>query len=102
MPKGTIVRLELDRGYGFIKTEQGEDIFFHHSKLQGVGYNSLRGGQGLEFEVGQGRDGRSQAVNVRLAATGTHHSEYKATGLEGAGATPGEPEAEETKQEDQD
>ena len=75
MTKGTIIRLELDRGYGFIKTEQEEHIFFHHSKLQGVDYNSLRGGQEVEFDTGQGRDGRSQAVNVRPATTESSQSE---------------------------
>jgi len=67
MPKGTIRRLITDRGFGFIKTEQGEDLFFHRNQLQGVDYNSLREGQQVEFEVGRGRNGRLQAVRVRLA-----------------------------------
>ena len=66
MPKGTIRRLITDRGFGFIATEQGEDLFFHRNELQGVDYNSLREGQQVEFEVGQGRNGRDQAVRVRL------------------------------------
>ncbi len=68
MPKGTIRRL-MDRGYGFIKTEQEEDLFFHRNDLEGVEFGSLREGQEVEFEVGQGRDGRQQAVNVRIAET---------------------------------
>ena len=68
MPKGTIRRLMADRGFGFIKTEQGEDLFFHRSELRGVNYDSLREGQEVEFEVGRGRNGRSQAVGVRLPA----------------------------------
>ena len=66
MTKGTIRRL-LDRGYGFIKTEQEEDLFFHRNDLEGVEFNSLNEGQEVEFEKGQGRDGRPQAVKVRLA-----------------------------------
>jgi len=67
MPKGTIRHLIRDRGFGFIKTERGEeDLFFHRSQLQGVNYDSLREGQQVEFEVGKGRDGRPQAVKVRL------------------------------------
>jgi len=100
MPKGTIRRLELDRGYGFIMVEQGGDIFFHYSKLQGVDYNSLRGGQDVEFDIGKGLDGRSQAVNVRLAATEINQSDSEATALEDVGATPSEPEAEESTRED--
>jgi CspA family cold shock protein len=66
MPKGTIRRL-IDGSYGFIKGERGEDLFFHRNDLQGVDYSSLREGLEVEFEVGQGRNGRPQAVNVRLA-----------------------------------
>ncbi len=66
MLKGTIRRL-MDRGYGFIKTEQEEDLFFHRNDLEGVEFNSLTEGQEVEFEKGQGRDGRPQAVKVKLA-----------------------------------
>ena len=68
MPKGTIRRL-MDRGYGFIKTEQEEDLFFHSNSLEGVEFSSLRNGQEVEFEKGQGRDGRPAAVKVRLTET---------------------------------
>ena len=67
MPTGSIRRLITDRGFGFIKGEGEEDIFFHRNDLQEVEYDSLREGQQVEFEGGQGRDGRKQAVNVRLA-----------------------------------
>ena len=66
MTKGTVRRL-MDRGYGFIKTEQDEDLFFHRNDLEGVEFNSLTEGQEVEFEKGQGRDGRPQAVKVKLA-----------------------------------
>ncbi len=69
MPKGTIRKLVTDRGFGFIKTEQEEDAFFHRNDLEGVEFNSLREGQEVEFEKGQGRDGRPAAVKVKLAET---------------------------------
>lgn len=68
MAKGSIRRLITDRGFGFIMTEEGKDLFFHRNELQGVDYSSLRQGQEVEFEVGEGRNGRPQAVRVRLAA----------------------------------
>ena len=68
MPKGTIRRI-MDRGFGFIKTEDETDLFFHRSELEGVEFNSLSEGQEVEFEKGQGRDGRPAAVKVRLAGT---------------------------------
>ncbi|MBA7657871.1 hypothetical protein ES703_65814 [subsurface metagenome] len=73
MPKGTIARL-MDRGFGFIKTEEG-DLFFHRNELEGVEFNSLREGQEVEFEKGQGRDSRPCAVKVKLAGTETGQAE---------------------------
>ncbi|MFC2005534.1 cold-shock protein [Chloroflexota bacterium] len=68
MQKGAIRRL-MDRGYGFIKTDQEEDLFFHRNDLEGVKFEDLREGQEVEFEKGQGRDGRPQANKVRLTET---------------------------------
>jgi len=68
MPKG-IIRVLRAGSYGFIKTEDEEDIFFHRSQLEGVEFNSLREGQEVEFEKGRGRDGRPAAVKVRLTET---------------------------------
>ena len=66
MPKGTIKTL-TDRGFGFIKTEDGTELFFHRNEIEGMEFDSLREGQEVEFEKGQGRDGRPAAVKVRLA-----------------------------------
>ncbi len=48
MQKGTIKRL-MDRGFGFIKTGQEEDLFFHRNSLEGVEFNSLSEGHKVEF-----------------------------------------------------
>ena len=66
MPKGTIRRLISDRGFGFINTNEGKDLFFHRNELQAVDYSSLREGQEVEFEVRKGPAGRLTAVRVRL------------------------------------
>ena len=68
MTKGTIKALR-GGSWGFIKPEEGEDLFFHRSNLEGVEFNSLKEGQEVEFEMGQGRDGRPAAVKVKLAET---------------------------------
>ena len=70
MTNGTIKKL-MDRGFGFIKPEQGEDLFFHSSDLVGAEFNSLREGQEVEFEKSQGNDGRPKAANVKLAEAQT-------------------------------
>jgi len=67
MLNGTIRRIIADRGFGFIQTVDGTDLFFHYSELQGVEFSTLREGQEVKFDMGKGRDGRSQAVGVRLA-----------------------------------
>lgn len=66
MAKGTIRRL-MDRGFGFIKSEQGEDLFFHSDDVEGVEFNNLNKGQEVEFETSHSRDGRPKAVHVKLA-----------------------------------
>ncbi len=66
MAKGTIKKI-MDRGYGFIKREGEEDLFFHRNDVEGVEFTSLNEGQEVEFEKGQGQDGRPKAVKVRLA-----------------------------------
>ena len=64
MARGTIRRLIADRGFGFIQTAEGRDLFFHRSELQGVQFAVLREGQEVEFEMGRGRDGRQEAVKA--------------------------------------
>jgi len=63
MPQGTIKKLVADRGFGFIKGEQGE-LFFHHSALEGTTIEALRPGQTVEYEEGQGPKG-PRAEKVR-------------------------------------
>lgn len=65
MPGGTI-KLISDRGFGFIRTAEGKDLFFHRKELEGVHYDSLGEGKEVEFEVGRDRVGRPHAVRVRL------------------------------------
>ncbi len=68
MPKGIIKQL-TDRGFGFIKIEEGKGLFFHRNDLQGAEFSSLREGQEVEFEMGQDIKGRPRAVKVRLTKT---------------------------------
>ena len=91
MAKGTIARL-MDRGFGFIKTEDGTDLFFHRNELDGVEFNSLSQGQEVEFEKGQERDGRPAAVKVKLV--GTENSQDEAGVEEESETSKEEPEAD--------
>ncbi len=63
MAKGTVKWFSNHKGYGFISSETGKDVFVHHSAIQGDGYKSLDEGQQVEFEVQQGPKGE-QATKV--------------------------------------
>ena len=51
MPTGKIKRLMKDRGFGFIRGNDGQEIFFHRSSLEGIAFESLAEGQDVDFEV---------------------------------------------------
>ena len=61
--KGTVKWFNAEKGYGFIQTEGGEDVFVHFSAIQSEGYKSLDEGAAVEFEVIDGAKG-PQAANV--------------------------------------
>ena len=64
--KGTVKWFNAAKGYGFIQRDSGEDVFVHHSAIEGSGYKSLEEGQAVEFNVTKGPKGL-QASNVRKA-----------------------------------
>lgn len=63
MPVGNVKWFNDKKGYGFIQSEGGEDVFVHHTAIQGDGFKTLSEGQAVEFEVTQGPKG-PQASNV--------------------------------------
>jgi len=64
LAEGTIKRL-TDKGFGFIETGTGSDLFFHMSAVEGARFEDLRQGQRVSFNVGQGPKG-PRAENVKL------------------------------------
>ena len=63
---GTVKWFNDARGYGFIAREGVEDVFVHHTAIQGEGYKSLDEGQRVEFSVEQGPKGLQAAEVGRL------------------------------------
>jgi len=63
MAQGTVKWFNPEKGYGFIRQENGEDVFVHYSSIAGDGFKSLEEGQRVEFDVAPGRKG-PQATNV--------------------------------------
>ena len=62
--RGTIKRLIRDRGFGFIRSSDGQEVFFHSSSLQQMNFDSLKEGDTVEFEVERSEKGL-RATNVR-------------------------------------
>ena len=65
---GKIRTLRVDKGFGFIKDDGGQDYFFHQSAVYGEGLQDLREGDSVEFDVGEGPKG-PRAENVRRTST---------------------------------
>ena len=63
---GTVKWFNDAKGFGFITTDGGEDVFVHFTAIQGNGFRSLSEGAQVEFEVVQGPKGL-QASNVTMA-----------------------------------
>ena len=57
MPFGSIKRLMRDRGFGFIKVEDGADVFFHRSHCRDVSFDALEEGVSVEFELAESDKG---------------------------------------------
>ncbi len=64
MSTGTVKWFNEKKGFGFIvPDDDSDDLFVHHSEIKAAGYTTLREGQKVEFEVGQGKKGPC-ATNV--------------------------------------
>ena len=65
--QGTIKRVIRDRGFGFIRSADGQEVFFHRSSLQQMNFDGLKEGETVEFEMERGEKG-PRATSVRPVA----------------------------------
>ena len=63
MDNGKVKWFSNQKGYGFIQTDDGKDIFVHFSAIESEGFKTLGQGQEVEFEISDGPNG-PQASNV--------------------------------------
>lgn len=81
MSVGKIKKLVQDKGFGFIQTDSGEDVFFHHSTVGDHGFDNLTEGQQVEYTIEQGqapkgkgpRTPRSRRCRILCAAERHRH-----------------------------
>jgi len=66
MPKGTVKWFNDAKGFGFIQSDDGQDVFVHQSEIQMEGFRTLAEGAKVEFELTQGPKG-PKAQGVRMA-----------------------------------
>ena len=64
--KGKVKRLIRDRGFGFITSEDGTEVFFHRSELVEADFDTMEEGAGVEFDLESGAKG-PRAVKVKVA-----------------------------------
>ena len=68
MATGTVKWFNPTKGFGFIAPENGgADVFVHVSAVQQAGMQSLSDGQKVSFDLEQGRQGKTSAVNLKAA-----------------------------------
>ena len=66
MKQGKVKWFNAEKGFGFISTEDGNDVFVHFSAIQSEGYKTLDEGQKVEFDIVDGAKGPQAANVVRL------------------------------------
>lgn len=67
MAIGTVKWFNAQKGFGFIQPESGgKDVFVHISAVERAGIGSLNEGQKVSFDLEQGQQGKTSAVNLKL------------------------------------
>ncbi|KAI8464477.1 MAG: putative nucleic acid binding protein [Monoraphidium minutum] len=97
--QGTVKWFNATKGFGFITPagdesgEAKEDLFVHQTSIQVEGFRSLREGEEVEYDVEEGPDGRTKAINVTgpsgAAPLGAPRRASRGSGTPVAGAAPG-------------
>ncbi|WBW99188.1 cold shock domain-containing protein [Oceanirhabdus sp. W0125-5] len=62
---GTVKWFNAEKGFGFITTEEGNDVFAHFSQINKEGYKSLEEGQKVSFDIIEGQKG-PQAGSIEV------------------------------------
>jgi CspA family cold shock protein len=66
MPRGPVKWFDSKKGFGFIVSPEGEDVFVHFSSIEGDGFRSLKDGETVDYEMIRGDKGLSAQHVKRL------------------------------------
>ena len=86
MPEGTVKWFNARKGYGFIATPEGKDIFVHYASISGDGYKTLVEGDPVSFEVVEGEKGLRAENVVHTSAEKSDTSSKDETEAESSAA----------------
>ena len=67
MPRGPVKWFDSKKGFGFIVSPEGEDVFVHFSSIEGDGFRSLKDGETVDYELVRGEKGLSAQHVTRIA-----------------------------------
>ncbi len=66
MPTGTVKWFNDKKGFGFISQDEGDDVFVHHTSIEGEGFKTLAEGEKVEFELVEDQKGFKASNVVKL------------------------------------
>ena len=66
---GTVKFFNASKGWGFIRVEDGQEVFVHYSNIQMDGFRTLNSGDLVDFEIVTDDRGKTQAINVQPVIT---------------------------------
>ena len=77
---GKIKTLSKKRGFGFIRNENGEDVFFHRSNLDSIELCNLREGDSVEFALEKGQKGL-RATDIKIVKSDENNEKLMKSAL---------------------
>jgi CspA family cold shock protein len=66
MARGTVKWFNDNKGYGFISTEEQQEVFVHFSAIEGTGFRTLHEGDRVEFEIRSSERGAEAAHVIKV------------------------------------